>query len=132
MSHGGSTARTAGTWLFLAIHSVAAPGDSTIRDAGAIQAALWRPQAMAFGADGYPDVWEKAAALMQSLARNHGFVNGNKRAAWAVTMTFLEVNGHPLDPHFDQPAAEEFVVAVAVGRYADVASIASELVKLAL
>lgn len=55
--------------------------DSTIRDAGAIQAALWRPQATAFGADAYPDVLAKAAALMQSLARSHGFVNGNKRAA---------------------------------------------------
>lgn len=47
-------------------------------------------------------------------------------------MTFLGVNAHPLDPHFDQLAAEEFVVAVAAGRYADVASIASELVKFTL
>jgi death-on-curing protein len=112
----------------LAIHEAVA-GDTALRDAGAIQSAVGRPQATVFGEDAYPTVWEKAAALMHSLARNHGFVDGNKGAAWVATMTFLEVNGHPLDPAFDQLAAEEFVVAVADGGHADVPAIAGELVK---
>jgi death-on-curing protein len=115
----------------LAFHE-AVTGDTAIRDAGAIQAAVGRPQATMFGDDAYPTLWEKAAALMQSLACNHGFVDGNKRTAWIAAMTLLEVNGHPLDPTFDQLAAEEFVVAVAGGSCADVPAIASDLVKFAL
>jgi death on curing protein len=112
----------------LAIHDAAA-GPSGIRDAGAIQSAVGRPQATVFGEDAYGSIWEKAAALLQSLARNHGWMDGNKRTAWVAALTFLTVNGHPLDPAFDQDAAEAFMVAVAEGSYADVADIASELVK---
>jgi death-on-curing protein len=82
-----------------------------------------------FGEDAYATIWEKAAALLQSLACNHGWVDGNKRTAWVAAFTFLTVNGHPLDPRFDQDAAEEFMVAVAEGRYTDVAVMAGELVK---
>lgn len=115
----------------LAIHdAVAEP--SGIRDAGAIQSAVGRPQATAFGADAYGTIWEKAAALLQSLACNHGWVDGNERTAWVVALTFLAVNGHPLDPGFDLDAAEEFMVAVAEGRYTDVADIAGDLVKFSL
>jgi death on curing protein len=112
----------------LAIHDAVA-GPSGIRDAGAIQSAVGRPHATAFGADAYATVWEKAAALLQSLACNHGWVDGNKRTAWVAALTFLTVNGHPLDPAFDEDAAEEFMVAVAEGRYSDVAVIAGELIK---
>lgn len=112
----------------LAIHDAAA-GPFPIRDAGAIASAVARPQATAFGEDAYPTIWDKAAALLHSLARNHGWVEGNKRTAWTATFTFLTVNGHPLDPGFDQDAAEEFTIAVAEGRYTDVAAIAGELVK---
>lgn len=112
----------------LAIHGAVA-GPSGIRDAGAIQSAVGRPQATAFGEDAYATIWEKAAALLQSLACNHGWVHGNKRTAWVATLTFLTVNGHPLDRGFDQDAAEEFMVVVAEGRHSDVAVIASELVK---
>ncbi|HTP14571.1 MAG TPA: Fic family protein [Streptosporangiaceae bacterium] len=77
-------------------------------------------------------IWEKAAALLQSLACNHGWVDGNKRTAWVAVFTFLTVNGHPLDPGFDQDAAEEFMVAIAEGRYTDVAVIAGDLVKFSL
>lgn len=100
-----------------------------IRDAGAIAAAVARPQATVFGEDAYPTVWEKAAALLHSLARNHAFVDGNKRTAWVCALTFLTLNGQPLDPGFDVDGAEDFMVAVAEGRYPDVASIAGELVK---
>lgn len=112
----------------LAIHNVAA-GPSGIRDAGAIQSAAGRPQATAFGEDAYATIWEKAAAFLQSLACNHGWVDGNKRTAWVATLTFLTVNGHSLDPGFDEHAAEELMVAIAESRDTDVASIAGELVK---
>jgi death-on-curing protein len=56
-------------------------GQITIRDAGLLEAAAARPQATAFGADAYPDLHAKAAALAHSLARNHALVDGNKRLA---------------------------------------------------
>ncbi|GGM75880.1 toxin Doc [Longimycelium tulufanense] len=99
-----------------------------VRDLGLLQSAVDRPSATVFGDDAYPTVWEKAAALLESLARNHGFVDGNKRTAWVATWAFLEVNGHPLADWFDQDAAEDLVLAVAQGRL-DVKRVASELVK---
>lgn len=104
-------------------------GNRAVRDPGAVESACGRPRATAFGEDAYPTVWEKAAALMQSLARNHAFVDGNKRTAWVAAITFLEVNGHLLDDAFDQVAAEHLVLAVATGTVRDVPVAASELVK---
>lgn len=104
-------------------------GSGGIRDVGLIESACMRPQATAFGEDAYPSIWEKAAALLQSLACNHGFVDGNKRTAWMAVTVFLEVNGHPLDAPLDTDEAEGFVIAVATGAVRDVPAIASELVK---
>lgn len=113
----------------LATHEIVTGGDTAVRDPGLIESACGRPQATAFGEDAYPTIWEKAAAFLQSLARNHGFVDGNKRTAWTCAVAFLEVNGHPLDPGFDQYAAEYLVLAVAEDVISDVPVIASELVK---
>lgn len=115
----------------LAVHR-AVTGSSSARDVGLLSSAVARPQASVFGEDAYPTVWEKAAALLHSLARNHGFVDGNKRTAWVAAMTFLALNGHELDPGFDQEAAEELVLSVAQGRLSDVPAIASALVKFTL
>jgi death on curing protein len=104
-------------------------GPGGLADVGLLESACGRPQASAFGEDAYPSIWEKAAALMHSLACNHAFADGNKRTAWTATMTFLEVNGHALETPLDDDAAEEFVLAVVARRFRDVASIASELVK---
>ena len=49
-----------------------------VRDAGLLEAALARRQSTVFGADAYPDLHSKAAALPHSLARSHGLVDGNK------------------------------------------------------
>lgn len=46
------------------------------------------------GKDLYPDIYTKAAALMRSLAQNHGFQNANKRTAMMATIIFLEENGY--------------------------------------
>jgi len=63
-------------------------GADGIRDPGLIEAALYRPQT-----GYYDDEIEQAAALWESFAMNHPFVDGNKRVAFAVTETFLTING---------------------------------------
>ncbi|MFF8836490.1 type II toxin-antitoxin system death-on-curing family toxin [Streptomyces sp. NPDC015130] len=101
-------------------------GASEVRDYGLLESALARPQTSVFGQDAYPEIWEKAAALMESLARNHGLVDGNKRIAWYATWVFLHMNGHPLDPAFDVDEAEMFVLDVCQGAL-DVPKIAARL-----
>jgi death on curing protein len=64
-----------------------------IRDGGLLAAAVARPQTSIAGQDAYPDVWTKAAALMQSLVNGHPLVDGNKRLGWLATAVFLELNG---------------------------------------
>lgn len=64
-----------------------------IRDAGLLGSAAARPRTTAFGADAYPDVWTKAAALLHSIVNNHPLVDGNKRLGWLATAVFLELNG---------------------------------------
>lgn len=58
------------------------------RDFGALEAALFRPQTGYYG-----DLIEEAAALWESLAQNHPFIDGNKRTAFAATYTYLAING---------------------------------------
>jgi len=59
-----------------------------VRDPGALEAALFRPQT-----GYYEDIVAEAAALMESLAINHPFVDGNKRIAFAAADVFLRING---------------------------------------
>src|ERR1700761_6645913 len=63
-------------------------GAHGVRDAGLLEAALFRPQT-----GYYADLIEQAAALWESLAQNHAFIDGNKRVAFAATYTFLAING---------------------------------------
>ena len=63
-------------------------GASGVRDPGILESALFRPQT-----GYYQDLIEEAAALWESLAQNHPFVDGNKRTAFASTYTFLAING---------------------------------------
>ncbi|MEV6953906.1 type II toxin-antitoxin system death-on-curing family toxin [Streptomyces sp. NPDC051183] len=105
-------------------------GTSEVRDYGLLDSALARPQSSVFGQDAYPDIWEKAAALMESLARNHGLVDGNKRIAWYAAWVFLHMNGHPLDADFDVDEAEQFVLDVCQGAL-DVPKIAAQLPRFA-
>ncbi|MFD5870427.1 MULTISPECIES: Fic family protein [unclassified Streptomyces] len=105
-------------------------GTAEVRDYGLLESALARPRASVFGQDAYPDVWQKAAALMESLARNHGLVDGNKRIAWYATWVFLHMNGHPLDADFDVDEAERFVLDTCQG-VLDMPKIAEQLPKFA-
>jgi death-on-curing protein len=63
-----------------------------IRDVGLLGSAAARPRTTAFGEDAYPDIWSKAAALLQSIVKNHPLVDGNKRLGWLATAVFLELN----------------------------------------
>ncbi|GAA1070646.1 type II toxin-antitoxin system death-on-curing family toxin [Nocardiopsis composta] len=99
-------------------------GEAVVRDYGLLESAAHRPRSSSFGVEHYPGLFDKAAALMQSLARNHVFVDGNKRAAWNCATTFLEVNGAPLIEPVDEDRAERFVLDVATGKLADIEDIA--------
>ncbi len=100
-----------------------------IRDVGLLGSAAARPQTSAFGEDAYPDIWTKAAALLQSILKNHALVDGNKRLGWLATATFLEINGIPVT-HIDNDAVHDFVIDVTVG-HQDVGEIAGALRRLA-
>ncbi len=63
-------------------------GAQGLRDPGLLEAALYRPQT-----GYYADLIDEAAALWESLSQNHPFIDGNKRTAFAVTYTFLVING---------------------------------------
>jgi len=86
--------------LAIAIHDrqIAEHGGSAgVRDEGLLESALARaPQLLAYG-DPAPDLADLAAALAQGLARNHPFVDGNKRTAAVACETFLELSGAALE-----------------------------------
>jgi death on curing protein len=109
----------------LDIARAAVGGDPSVRDYGLLESALARPRASVFGADAYPDLHLKAAAVLHSLARNHALVDGNKRLAWTACRTFLAINGQwisaPEDDRF------EFVIQVATGALTDLDKIAGRL-----
>jgi death on curing protein len=109
----------------LTIAQYAIGGEVAVRDHGLLASAAARPQASAFGADAYPELHLKAAALLHSLARNHPLVDGNKRLAWLATYVFLEINGHP--PFASQDDVFDLVMAVAAGTFDDLEKIAAEL-----
>ena len=110
----------------LRIARAAVGGPIHVRDIGLLEAAVHRPRASVLGQDAYPDLFEKAAALLHSLARNHPLVDGNKRLAWLATYVFLAKNDVVLDPD-DDDEAYDLVVAVAAGTIDDVGEIASVL-----
>lgn len=88
-----------------------------IRDLGLLGSAAARPAASAFGEDAYTDVWLKAAALLQSLVKNHPLVDGNKRLGWLSTAVFLDLNGVDVT-RASNDEVYDFVMAVAAGQQA--------------
>ena len=63
-----------------------------IRDVGLLGSAVARPSTTLLGDDAYPDIWSKAASLLQSIVNNHALVDGNKRLGWLCAAVFLELN----------------------------------------
>jgi death-on-curing protein len=96
-----------------------------VADYGLLESALARAQATILGADAYPTLHGKAAALLHSLAKNHCLVDGNKRLAWLATVVFCHINGQYVDAPDDD--AYDFVMSVADGSLGDIAVIADRL-----
>ncbi len=71
-------------------------GSHGVHDIHLLLPALGRPQGSFDGVELYPDIFTKAAALMDSLVRNHPFVDGNKRTGFAAAGLFLIQNGYKL------------------------------------
>jgi death-on-curing protein len=84
-----------------------------IGDPGLFESGLMRPAATVFGKDAYPSIWDKAAALLHSLATTQSLADGNKRTGWAACWLLLGLNGHHISPVLDVDAAEAFVQAIA-------------------
>ncbi|MGW4226168.1 type II toxin-antitoxin system death-on-curing family toxin [Streptomyces bauhiniae] len=103
--------------------------DVVVRDVGLLESAVHRPSASMFGQEAYTDLFDKAAALLQSLAINHPFIDGNKRTAWVSCMVFLAMNGRQLRADID--AGERLVIAVATGSMDEIKAIAEALRDLA-
>jgi death-on-curing protein len=96
-----------------------------VRDYGLLEAAVARPQATAFGADAYPGLDAKAAALVHSLARNHALVDGNKRLALGALVAFYGINGRRLT--LSNAAAYDLIMQIATGYLDSAAEIAAVL-----
>ncbi|WP_431802359.1 type II toxin-antitoxin system death-on-curing family toxin [Halobacillus andaensis] len=85
-----------------------------IKDQGLLESAVYRSQQTTSGEDTYATIFEKNAALFESLARNHCFHNGNKRTALASLDIFLKKNGYQLKKHHRE--IEDYTVVVAQGK----------------
>ncbi|XAM01471.1 type II toxin-antitoxin system death-on-curing family toxin [Phycisphaeraceae bacterium D3-23] len=86
-------------------------GDAGLRDVGLLESALAMPCAMFGGQYVHEDLPAMAGAYLFHLAKNHAFVDGNKRVAFAVTLYFLDDHGYTLD--FSHAEAEQFVLSIA-------------------
>jgi len=89
-------------------------GSLGIRDMGLLQSAVAMPQAGLGDTYLHEDLFAMAAAYLFHLARNHPFVDGNKRTATVTALAFLELNGLEFDG--DQDQLEALVRAVAEGK----------------
>lgn len=85
-----------------------------IGDIGLLGSAVARPQTTAFGDDAYPDIWTKAAAMLQSIVKNHALIDGNKRLGWLATAVFLEINSIPIS-RAGNDDVYDLVIEVAAG-----------------
>jgi len=99
---------------YLTVEEVAAinisfVGDGMLLDAGLLASAVRRPEQTVFGEEAYGSLFEKVAALFESLARNHAFLDGNKRTAVVAAIHMLNWNG------YDLLASQDDVINLAIG-----------------
>jgi death on curing protein len=97
-------------------------GVPKVRDLGLLDSAAHRPRSSLVAQDAYPSLDEKAAVLLESIARNHPLIDGNKRLSWMAVYVFYGLNGIELDATEDD--AYDLVIGVSTGAvdYADAAS----------
>ncbi|MDB9346615.1 type II toxin-antitoxin system death-on-curing family toxin [Nodularia spumigena] len=86
-------------------------GSFGIRDEGLLDSAIYQPQASFGGELLHPTIVEQAAAYLFHITNNHAFVDGNKRTAFDVMVTFLNLNDYELDMTTEQ--AYELTIQVA-------------------
>jgi len=92
------------------------PGEQIgVKDSNLLESAVLRPQSSAFGDEAYPTVYEKAAAIFQSLGQNHPFHNANKRTAFTALVMFLRYNH--IYFKMEQALAEDFTVDMVNHKY---------------
>lgn len=84
-----------------------------VGDLGLLESAAHRPTTALWGREAYLTLDLKAAALLESLVRNHSLLDGNKRLGWLAVVVFYGVNGADLDAPDDE--AYDLVIAVATG-----------------
>ncbi len=82
-------------------------GSQGLRDAALLESALARPQNLY--AYGETDIFQLAASYAEGIARNHAFIDGNKRTAFFVASDFLEQNGYELQSAVNQEHADMMV-----------------------
>ncbi|KXU34661.1 death-on-curing protein [Cephaloticoccus primus] len=112
------------SWIWLEVQVVCAINDEQInghgwldglRDASALDSAIARPKNLA--AYEVPDACALAAAYAFGIARNHPFVDGNKRAAWLAAILFLETNGYEFS--LNEAEAIAAMLALAAGEMSE-------------
>jgi len=109
----------------LGVAARAIDGEVKLRAVGLLEAAVARPKASACGADAYPDLHSKSAALLLSICQTHARIDGNKRWPLAATIVMLGVNGWKLTLTNDE--AYNLVIAVTSGELTEVAEVAEQL-----
>lgn len=86
-----------------------------IKDHSLLESAIFRPQTTIGGDDAYQTLFKKAAALFESIALNHAFINGNKRTALQSLAVFLRYNNYNFDMETEQKV--DFTVNVVLHQY---------------
>ncbi|MBB6447681.1 type II toxin-antitoxin system death-on-curing family toxin [Bacillus benzoevorans] len=86
-----------------------------VKDPALLDTKLNRSKQSAFGQDAYPTIYEKAAALFESIAKNHAFHNANKRTALASLIIFLKINHYRWTMGIDEE--QDFTVDVVNHKY---------------
>lgn len=95
----------------IAIIQKYSPGEPIgIQSNSLLESALLRPQSSAFGKDTYPSIFEKGAALFQSIGENHAFQHANQRTAFTALIIFLRYNNYYFKMESKQ--ATDFTVAI--------------------
>lgn len=99
----------------LAIKRITPSEPVGVKELGLLESAVNRPKSSALGDDAYPTIFEKAAALFESIGKNHAFLNANKRTAFIAMNLFLGYNGYKLV--MGQKFAEDFTVDMVNKKY---------------
>lgn len=86
-----------------------------VKDSSLLESAINRPKQSVFGNDAYPSIYEKAAALFESIAKNHAFHNANKRTALASLIVFLKINHYKWTMGIEEE--QDFTVDVVNHKY---------------